>query len=106
MKLYSLQYWKNQSLTQAVDSYLKLNLFGMIPLQVYDELSTPQSRGTDFGKLQEDAEYFQDWIQKNLSSILAWPESPFYVSSCQLAAGTDENLDDVEEDQEQPQILQ
>jgi hypothetical protein len=106
MKLYSVQYWKNRSLTQAVDSYLKQNPFGMIPLQDDDELSTAESRGTDCARLKADAEYFQDWIQKTLSTIVAWPESPFYVSNMQLSSGTDENLGDVEEDQEQPYILQ
>jgi hypothetical protein len=102
MKLYSLQYWKNPNLTQAVDSYLENNPFGRTVLKMDDELASPQSWGT----MQEEGSLFQEWFQKTISSVVAWPESPFYDTNSKPLGGTDESLDDNVDDNEDHFILQ
>jgi hypothetical protein len=93
MKLYPLQYGKNDVLSDAVHCYLKENPFGVVPLLPDDVLGSSQSRGTNCAM---DVEH-QEWMQKTLTSVVTIPNSAWYDKNSKLEQCENESQTDVED---------
>jgi hypothetical protein len=81
MKLYSLQYGKNDILSEAVHSYLQGHPFGAVPLLNGDVLGSCHSRGTNCAAETENKGLFTNWIQKTLTSVVAREGSAWHELS-------------------------
>ena len=85
MKLYWLQYGRNEELTKAVDLYLQQNKFGLSPVQPSDRVGCTSSRGVIVEEGTENYDMFQQHLHKCLSQTLVWSDSAFYDESITAA---------------------
>ena len=81
MKLYWLQYGRNEELTKAVDLYLQKNKFGLSPLLSSDKVGSTSSRGSMVMEGIENYDMYLQHLHKCLSQTLVWSDSAFYDES-------------------------